>query len=352
MSTSGIYALLDQKTDGSINTGLVDIKLQTYKINSENEETEYTDSSEEVLPGKLISFIPKVTNNGADCYVRVKIDYIDENTNFLEFVSGFSDDLKKYGDYYYYKDVLHSGDTLKVFDTIQIPGYIKQEEKDKVLYLKITAEAIQKKNFEPDYSTDKPWKNIVPTESIKSSYDISDKDFKITIRYKNNANKDISIKDNFFENMNIIMPGDEFKDSLTIVNNNKIKTKYYLELGKDEKRTNERELLKQIRLVITNKNGQVVYDGSLLNDGKILLGEYEPNGFDTLEFKISIPIDLSNKYELLNPDISFIFSEEGRILNPQTGDTIDWAITIFFISSIGLIVIIILGYREKTKEEC
>ena len=43
---------------------------------------------------------------------------------------------------------------------------------------------------------------------------------------------------------------------------------------------------------------------------------------------------------------------DGRwTLNPKTWDSIDWTITIFFISAIGLITVIILAYKEKRKEE-
>ena len=43
MSISGIYALNSQKTDGNFNTKIVDIQLQTYGVDNENNEIEYDD---------------------------------------------------------------------------------------------------------------------------------------------------------------------------------------------------------------------------------------------------------------------------------------------------------------------
>ena len=59
MIVSGVFAITTQNTTAVFNTGLVDIKLQIYKLNEENEEVEY-ENSDLFVPGKVTSFIPKI----------------------------------------------------------------------------------------------------------------------------------------------------------------------------------------------------------------------------------------------------------------------------------------------------
>ena len=109
----------------------------------------------------------------------------------------------------------------------------------------------------------------------------------------------------------------------------------------------------------------------MLNNEQILLGEYQENENDKLEFKISIPNELGNEYMLLNPEITFEFSSEKdeqnnidnkdkeknkdvieRIKNnPQTGDKVNVAIIIFYISTVGLVIVMILDRKENKREK-
>lgn len=357
MSISGIYALANQSTNGALVTGIVDIEIQTFKLDN-GQETKYNDTNKTVIPGETVSIRPKVCNLAENCYVRVKVDYIDQNTNFLDYVTGFSDELEKHGEYYYYNRVLNTGETLKIFDTIKIPNNITKTSNNKTLKLEIVAQAIQEKNFEPDYTAGDPWKNVAPTECINSSFIINENKSKISIRYEDNTNNDVTVNNNFFEKMAASMPGDSFKDSVEIKNNNKYNTRYYLSIDTNGKIPEEKNLLNNVDITITNKDGKVIYKGKLLDINKTLLGEYTPNEYDKLNFTVSIPDGLGNEFAKLNPDISFVFSSENdnknnnetTPSNPQTGDKIEWAITIFLTSSIGLIVVMILGYREKQKK--
>ena len=152
-----------------------------------------------------------------------------------------------------------------------------------------------------------------------------------------------------------MVPGDSFTDSIKIKNTNKKKTKYYMEFNTDKNDIKEINLLSQIQLIITKTDGQVVYDGKLLSEDKILLGEYKSGEVDELYFKVSVPEELDNQFENLNPRLLLVFSaeydtKENTYKNPQTGDSIDVAITIFFISAIGLVVVMLLAYKEKKKE--
>lgn len=360
MSTSGIYALTNQETDGTLSTGIVDISIDNYTLNENNEEIPYSETTSVVYPGDKISLIPKINNLGESCFVRVKINYIDTSTNFLDYTTGFSNSLTKYGDYYYYTDVLDNASNIKIFDAIKIPDDITTTDNERKIKLEIIAEAIQSKNFVPDYSLSDPWKGITPSENTKSSYDIDTETgkLKINILYEDNTINDISVNKDFFKQMYNVMPGDNFVDYAELKNTSKNSNKYYLKILTDDKKEEEINLLNNIHLTITNKNGQIIYNGNLLSSEKFLLGEYATNDYDKFEFKIEVPSELENEFTLLNPKLYFVFSSESEEdtnkvpSNPKTGDKIDLALTIFLFSSICLVIIIILAYIEKKKQEC
>lgn len=353
MTISAIYAMSNEMTNGVISTGVVDIKIDTYKIDN-GQEVSYGDSEKKVLPGEVVSIIPKIANYGENCYVRVKVNYVNNDIDFTNYVTNFSSDLNKVGEYYYYNKILKPNESIKLFDTIQIPGNVNNIITGKEVKLEIIAEAIQDKNFEPDYTFADTWKNIKPTKCINTSYNIDTEGqySKIDIKYEDGINNDIIIPEEFFENLKTSMPGDIFVNYLEIRNSNKKSVKYFLRFATDELNAKNIELLSLIDLTITNQEGKVIYTGKLLNQDKILLGKYSLNEGDKLEFRVSVPNDLGNEYVNLNPKLSLIFTadyneKQQNKENPKTGDSIDWAITIFLLSSIGLIVVILVEYFER-----
>ena len=369
MNISGIYAFTSQLTNGSLSTGIVDIKIQNYELNSENNE-EIFNQNKKCSPGEIISLIPKIENIGESCFVRIKINYIDDTVDFMDFISGFSSNWEKYGDYYYYNKVLNSNENVEIFKTIKIPDSINTNNES--IVLTIIAEAVQERNFNPDYSSNNPWGDIVPQKSINNALDINtNKDAsKITIKYENNTDQDIKVPNDFLKNISAVMPGNNYIEYVKLNNISKTNSKYYVMFKFDERYTKEKELLSKLGLVIKNKSGKVIYSGRLVDTYKIFLGTYNINESDEFEFDVSVPIELGNEYMALTPNFDVIFSaeyEENQItgtnnnktddgiiktlfLNPKTGDTIDWAILVFFISSICLIITIILGYIENKKE--
>ena len=354
MSISGIYVIANQGTNKGLSTDLVDIEVKNYKLDEDENESEFGDEERKVIPGEEFSIIPKVFNLGMDCYLRIKVNYINEDTDFIDYVTGFSGDFTKYGEYYYYNNVFKSNENVKIFDTIRIPEDVASRVSNGKIKLQVIAEAIQEKNFQPDYALADPWKNVQPSKTVNSTYEIDDKS-NVTINYENNTDKDISVSDNFFERARKIVPGDNFTDSIKIKNTNKEKVGYYLSLNVDKKDSKDKDLLNQIQLIITNKNGKVVYKGKLLKEDKLLLGEYKLGEEDELYFNVIVPEDLNNEYENLGPKLLLVFSadykaKEDTIILPITGDPITLAITIFCISTIGLVTVVLLAYRERKKE--
>ena len=163
MGISG-FSAVSGKTTRVIKNG-VDVKIETYK--------EYPTGAR-VTPGEVITFIPKVLNVGIDCYLRVKIDYVNSNTDFLGYVTSFPDALEKHGDYYYLKRKFKANETLPLFNTIKIPEDIEARITDNKVRLEITVEAIQTEGFEPDYSLEDPWKGVIPEKNTGQVYYIDD----------------------------------------------------------------------------------------------------------------------------------------------------------------------------------
>ena len=355
MSISGIYAVTNQVTNGIISTDIVDIELTSFEMNENNEEIEY-ETTRHVIPGEEISITPKVYNHGMDCYLRIKVKYINENLDFMNYVTGFSEKFTKYGDYYYYSDILQSDESIKIFETIKIPEEIRTMTDSDRIKLEIVAEAIQGRNFEPDYTLADPWKNIKPSKTINNTYCIDEDSSHILINYEDNTDKSVFVSDNFFVDARKLVPGDEYTDSIKIKNNNAEKAKYYIKMNTDGNNIKERKLLESLKLIITKDNGDVIYDGNFIINEKILLGEYSLGEEENIYFKVKVPFELDNQYENLNSKLLIIFfgeyngNESKQDSNTiKTGDSIDFPVITFLISAIGLIIVMILFYRENKK---
>jgi hypothetical protein len=356
MAFSGIYALANQSVINSAGTGIVDIKLQTYKLNDINEETLYGNEKTDVMPGQIISLIPKVTNLAEDCYIRFKAFYIKDSVDISSYVTDLSTDFEKHGDYYYYKNIFEKDNKINLFSTIKIPENVDELILSNEFVLTITVEAIQSKNFEPDYSLADPWNGVPVTECVNESYNIDSEDLsKIILEFDNDTQKDFDVPSDFLKSLHFMMPGDTLRETIDFKDTDKKNAKYYLQINLDEQLDKEKDLLSKIDLIIRNKSGEIIYNGKADPDGKILLGNYQIGDDDKFTFEIHLPTDLSNEYTMLNPEMTFVFTadyenDEDKPGSPKTGDNIYVTITIFFISAIGLVITIIYGYRLRDKD--
>ena len=160
MSVSAILAASNQGTRAVKNP--VNIKIEANNANKV------------VIPGEEVSYVPKVLNIGSSCYLRVKVSYIKDDINFLNYVTNFPDTFIKRGDYYYYTPVFNPNESITLFDSVKIPENANELASSNELVLTIIAEAIQEEGFEPDYSSADPWKGIVPEKNTGIIYYIND----------------------------------------------------------------------------------------------------------------------------------------------------------------------------------
>ena len=340
---SGIYALVDDvinNTESVISTSYVDIKLEEYQ----NGEP-YTKENEVVMPGEVVELNTRVSNLGIDCYVRIKIIYTLNNTEYIEsnYINGDYKNWSKIDDYYYYDSVLNQSETLNLFDTIQIPNNIINNSSGDKLVVHIIVEAVQAKNFDGN------WDEVDIKKTIDKSYSM-DSEGNSEIIYENNADKYIDIGDGFFNNLGGLLPGDSISDQITIDNNSSNRIKYYLSVDTKNLTQEEIDLLENVNITINNSKNRELYKGKLLQINNMLLGTYNSGSNEVINFTISIPSNLDNEYSKIATKIIWIFSvnEENNNLNPQTWDLrFDLSITLFMFSAVGLLIVMILEKKGK-----
>ena len=363
MSLSGIYALENgSDVEKRYDARKVSILLQEYTINSDGNEIQYGSNKRNVVPSEHVSLIPKIFNNGIDCYVRAEIrlqDSFNNEINLSNYLKGMSEKWEKQGVYYYYKPVLNAGETVEIFNVLQIPTELTNKYGNRELTLSIVAEAVQAKNFNPDYSLDDPWHGVAIEQRAEDTYTVGDETKDIFIKYRNNAKKSIIVQESFLDKIAALLPGDKTEEKVKIKNISNDRANYTLDITKEEKLTKEEEeILKGIKLKITNSKGLTVFSGNLLDVERILLGEYGAGEEDELTFEFDVSMDPNTVLEKVKSKLRWIFQasyDESKLKtketgNPKTGDNqFDVSLMIFFISAICLIITIILSYIEKRK---
>ncbi len=366
MGVSGTYAFMGENIgNNAFYTGLVDIELNEYILNENNEEILYTgqynEQFENVTPNQDITLIERVSNVAEDCYLRAKMTLIDSNNKEYKLdIQGMPKEWEKIGEYYYYKPTLKKKEEVNVFEQLKMPPDIEEQIQDYYIVLHVVVEAIQANNFNPDYEAQEPWNNVKVEKSIHNDYAVvgNENSNKMTIKYENNTNNYIKVPNDFLESLSKMMPGDNRKLELRIENIDIKSAEFFLNVENEALTQEQENLLRRISLKITNSIGQVLYNGSLADVRNVNLGKYNKNNTEKLTFSISAPEDLSNEYSSLNPSLIWRFSAKyeedvinkiiNRISNPQTGDfKFDLSLILFFTATAGLIVVLALSRADS-----
>lgn len=327
----GIYAGR-QKAINKIDTGVVNIQIEEYTLDEDGKRVPW-ENNIKVLPGTVVNKIPCFTATGNDCYVRATIQ-IEENVEtghpiILDDFKGISEDWIKIGDYFYYKKILKTNETVDFFHNFTVP----MEWDDTVnprnigdwgFSVTVTVDAVQSDNFTPNFEGASPWGEVVIKESIhKDGYDInlfttnSETNMSIIIDDKSEI---IVEPDDFFEGFKTMLPGDVLTDSVEIDTDERCKLYFSSESLTDI------DLLQNINLkLMLTKNGKqtVVYEGVLdAQIDEILLGEFKKGEKGKLTFTVSMPKELDNEYSLRKASVKWSFRTVKVDIfgNPQTGD--------------------------------
>ena len=281
----------------------------------------------------MISKIPRITNYAEPCYVRVKPVFDEEETQDYrlgeEDLGGIEDVWLKVGEYYYYPKVLGKQESVDFFRTITIPSAWTSEAEGQVLSVEIQAEAVQAANVTPDFTAEAPWGEELEIEQCVHEADntvseVSQQSF-LTVSYEGAARNLILAPDNFFRNFPVLMPGDEWEDTFTLVNTTASRAEFFLrtELPEELSET-EKELLSKVKLEI-REGDSVIYEGDLEGEGLWAaksLGICSPDERKEICFSIRVPSELGNEWALRKSGVKWIFSVEGEDLPQEEGPSI------------------------------
>ena len=150
LGLTGIYALPKVYVLYQANTGKVDICLKEYML-EEGKEVPWK-NGKDVLPGGFVSKIPRIRNDGAECYVRATVSFSSQKESekplSLENLEGISSDWVRDGDYFYYKHTVKPGEKVELFQGIRIPWEWKTPDEDNVWKACVRAEAVQAEETE------------------------------------------------------------------------------------------------------------------------------------------------------------------------------------------------------------
>ena len=347
MFVSGIYSINDEinRAESGLSTGAVDIEIKEYNQNNEPFDKDGT----AVMPGDEIILIPRVNNLGIECYLRAKIEYTIDNDVFsvTDYIKGNYSSWTKSGDYYYYSSIFPKKGSVDLFNKVTIPN-LSSKYNGKLVVVHIVVEAIQARNFDGN------WNNVTIKKSIDRAYDI-DYDGDSTIIYEDSTNHHITIDSGFFDKLGNMIPGDSIKETFKLLNSSDLESEYYLSIDYNNLTNDELKLLQKMKLVVKKQSGETIVDSNLSDKSKHSLGIYQKDEGNTFIVEVSLPNDIDNDFSKLFAKITWRFSHDAYSQSdepvPITGDKIDVSITVFLISSIGFLVVLILWKRETDNIE-
>lgn len=330
LSGGMIYARSTATTTNYYDTGIVDITLREYAVNEAGKEVLYQeDSIPLLLPGTEVSKIPRITNEGNDCWIRVKLDF--EGVKGLDgsCLKGMDRDMIYHEDgYYYLHRLLLSGQSVNIFEGIQIPADFDPANEGNTFTLHLQVDAIQARNVAANFDSDTPWGMVAITKqtdegphSIRAVTEVQ----RFSIEYDGNIREVFANSKDFFGNISTLVPGDVYVDSVELVNEGEQPVSiYFRSLSLDQS-----DLAEKIELsirVIAGESGKAVevYHGPLKAEAlekEIKLVTLPAGETGELEFSISVPAGVDNSDSQRAGAVQWTFSTEemgGKIV--LTGD--------------------------------
>ncbi len=261
----------------------------------------------EITPGGTVDFTTNVKNNAEDCWLRAKVKFIsdDDITGLDDSKIAYGDNWKKIGEYYYYTSIVPINTSVAFTKTITFPT--EWTAADQHIDTQIQVDAVQSKNFTPDFNTSDPWFGTVIEESLITNYERkSSVNNNINIEFKGGAEGLVKPSSDFLDDWKAVMPGDTLTGSLDIANNSENDVKISFSATND----GDKELLGQ--LDITIKNGDTsIYSGKMTTGvEETLLGQYKKGDKTTFTYEVKVPETLNNSYAVKDAVSTWVFKAE------------------------------------------
>ena len=332
---AGVLCYGAVRTSGEIlshlETGGVKIGIETLNY----KEGTFTKLPQEVIVDcdKPVSYVPRITNHGATCYLRIRFvaKAGTEELELTDHLQDIQDGWLSKGEYLYYQKPVGYGKSVDVCQSFQLP-----EEwdfyQDKVLQIQAEADALQAKNFIPDFTSETPWGDLVVTASrIEADNrleavepvgdDLQEMEGNPCSVVADREKGLVMEQGDFFSHV-MFLPGDSRRESLQLSNQETRRIQILLKAEWEKS-----PFLDRIQLKIDNGDG--FYDGILtgaqLRDYR-LLATLDPGETKTVDVTLSFPESADNPYQQSSDDIRWFFAikEESSRGFPVTGDAVCW----------------------------
>ncbi len=328
-SGGGILAKTTVRTDVTsyFEVGIVDIELEEYAIGADGKETSYTDG-QKITPGETVSKIPRVTNEGVDCYIRVKLGFetgsktaqdMDE-----ECLGGLDKNLKKTGEYWYYTKVLKHGESFDIFKEVTFPTVWNEKDEGIAPKVSIQVDAIQARNITPSFNTSNPWGSVeIESCLYEDGYEFNKfkkaDEKELSVYLLENGRELVHTPDDFFTAFPCILPGDTLTDSVELRNRFSRPMVLYFASSTVESGGTLDEVELTITCRMPDGSSKKVYEGKLNTDLEYrLLGTFNAGQQGTLEFTLHVPEELGNRYALDSGRVKWLFMAEYEDEAPRT----------------------------------
>ncbi len=295
--------------------GDVNIGLKEYELKN-GEEIPY-ENSRVILPGDSISKIPRITNYGEPCWVRVKVFFQNSMENMAGFtedcLSGVSPDWVRQGDFYYYTRVLGRMETVPFFQRVTIPSGWTEEHSGQKLSLEIRADAIQSAHFSPDFQAPSPWGSQeiqLCVHEMDGEVIQRERNVELSVEFQGQAHRLVAVPDDFFGNFKTAMPGDVLQDQVEISNTTEKTSEIFFHTGLVCQREDRMDLLKKLGFSI-RMDGKELYSGNLMAlelAEEVSLGLFRSGQKGILDFTVTVPPELDNAYALRDTVVKWYFS--------------------------------------------
>lgn len=361
----------------NVSIGDINIQLLEYTLDDKGKEIDMPYSTV-VLPGQDLPQIVRIMNIANDAWIRVKLQFqSDSELKGLDesLVTFFApDEWKKVGDYYYALKPLKHGTGTDFMKSIHIPEYWTEAYSNKTFRIVVTADAVQYKNFKPDFNSDDPWFGTAIEQCVHDRYETPAKvtDTAFSVEFRGGAEGFLRTGDDFFSNWGELMPGDTVEGTVKLRNRYSSGIKLYFKT----ETIDDDALLETLDLTIRATDGSIIYQGKMDKElsKKVLLGEF-PSGSDgRLTYTVHVPEELTNKYALSKTKTKWIFETEldkskakkekdtdgkdgkgsssdktGRMGPVQTGDEMKFGIYVILIAAAMMVVVMV---DRKGGERC
>lgn len=270
-----------------------------------------------ILPGALISKIPRITNYAMPCWVRAKIIFEKESSKLHgldeTMISGFSKQWVKRGEYYYCTEILKRKESVDLFQTVSVPSDWTELYNGQGLGISVRAEAIQAANFQPDFSAMSPWGNQKIQQCVHEqdgNASCRNVNAELSVELSGKAQRLMAVPGDFFANIGTAMPGDRFEDTVLISNTTDQEAEIFFRTSVEGQNRSQMELLNGISLSIYLGKTKI-YHGPLNSSqlkNNYSLGIYRPGQEEDFKFILDIPAEWDNAYALRDADVQWFFS--------------------------------------------